>query len=611
MYSLLLIYFLLIGLGASLASARLLTRILGLPGASFGMRLFFGFGIFPVIISWLGFAGFFRIPYSEVASGAVLAAYGVWWIMLGIRQRRFPVLSMGEWLEKAPPYLLVVVLVFITFMAKTCYLTGGINNFDDMRALAMTSSFSANYLKPAFPLNPSVPISYGYYLYETAAFFYAAVAGYGWPSTAVLAVNLYAVIFFYIAFWHAIRPYEGAMPRWGAFVAMLSVTFFGLDSLFFSERVLEARHIDWWNRMQVSQMATYFNWVYHYLLAAGFVLGGCYCFSMLCKTKQLNWLVVAALSFALAPCYSALTGAWAVPLVFILVIACLYCVPNIALLLVKRPITIGIIVLCGIFVLLPQFFTFSYRPIFAGFSAVPQWWFSRATVFPWNWDEAIPNTYVGFIEYGPLLFIGIPLIPCLLLAGLKRRSMPWIALGAMGMIGILGLFFTTSPLADWFWRGGSLYITIISAAAFAWGCTLIVPYLSPVLFLILIAFGIVPGFLNFMTEQRFRTLACVEPSASTIAYNGRTNLHDVIISGSLHVDPEPFFQVGRLPLVASPLLNHYGNSWTLLVDILGWDTQFTPCTQTHFGSSTPSGYYVIYNRDGDVRKSCASGLAPK
>jgi len=608
-----LLYFLLIGLGAAKACALFLGYTLKLPGASLGMELFLGFGLFPVIISWLGFLGVFHIPYSGIVSGAVLA-------LLGTRQlfcmsvQSIPFLRPSKKnIQQALPFIFVAIMMLITAFSKTCYFAGGINNSDDMRALAMTAAFSANYLKPAFPLDPSVPVGYSYYLYETSAFFYMAVEGRAWASTAALAVNLFAIAFFYIAFWHAVRPYKEAAPHWAACAAMLFVTFFGLDIFFYYDKAIADHHLEWWSPLQVSQMATYFNWVYHYLLSSGFVLSGCYCFSMLCKTRQLQWLAAATLSFVLAPCFGAFTGVWAAPMGPLLVLlAFVRCWPDARSIFSKARgqllISILLCVIAAIYVFIPQIFTFMARPTFVGLRISPQWWFSHGNLFPLKLTELEQNVRITFIEYGPLLFVGIFLIPVMFFMGIRQRAMPVIATGLMGVIGIVGLHFTTSAVDDWFWRGGNLYVTITSAVALAWGLTFLKRPMYIAIVAVLAMAGLVPGIINFMAEQGFRRETCAAPPVEAEAINQQIALHDVIVAGYANrVDVSTFFFAGRLPLINSGMFNHYSDSPDFLKDTLGWKTPFTPCTYTRFGESTPSGYYVIFSRNNKQRKHCPPG----
>ena len=562
-------------------------------------------GLCAVCISWLGFSGVFRMAGFAPGAGAAFAMYALWEWRLLYRLLREA--------YRDDPY----VFWFIALMAacasvpRWCYLHGGINNGDELRSITLTVSFAANYLKPAFPFNFSIPISYSYYLYQIPAFLYASLSGYRWPSPAVAITGVMAIIMFYAIFALYIRAAFADRGKYTVVIALLCVTFFGLDIFVFTDmrdawiypelfkppRPAMNLSVDHWNGMQVTSMAAYHHWVYQYLLSLAYALAALYALGQYWYQGHRQWLYtgIACTGFCLT--FGAITGVWLCA-AMALYAAVGFCFLPQRIVPALRCVPVGTIMLLAI--MLPQFFTFIGRDALVEWTA-PVAWFTRENI---GWQSAKENLLMSGKELGPLLMLGCLMIPFYGWAAVRRKQYFLIAPLCMAIICVAGATFTRAFWNDWFWRGSNLFLIAAAAVGTVWLYERLRRRVRARLLHTLIGLCLIPGAVNYAAETYTRWCACEVPSADIGLINEAVDVHsvffdrkfsnnDTLLAGRIYFDNDPHnFSKG------------YRNSDYFLGRWLRMPSVQMPCDRTWFGTPLPGGVMRTISRKAIVSAPC-------
>ena len=213
-----------------------------------------------------------------------------------------------------------------------------------------------------------------------------------------------------------------------------------------------AMHIEWWNKTpQITQLSSYFNFVYQYLWSASIIiLSLLFLKRFFESSNRRNWYIFTILVLLSA-------GHGTIPFVWIAfsipVILIIYIVKkrNKAFKNLVSCIPISIFYL--VFILFPLFFTFVNREVIFHFAA-PNFWFYRNSLLPLPFLKAFSlNIHTTFIELGPFLLIGIVLSIRNLF---KKKDWEYKNLFLFSLVIFVSLFLMTctqSRYFDWFSRG--------------------------------------------------------------------------------------------------------------------------------------------------------------
>jgi hypothetical protein len=550
-----------------------------------------GFALLPVFVTYGAFLHIWQIPMLPEIAGAICVIVAVWEVIPWYQSLRH---------HRWHPNLRIAVLPAIAFLSiligKYCNLLGGQNNGDDVRSIALTGAFATNFLKPAFPFDFSVPISYSYYLYESSAFLYATFGGLLFPSLPVLLVNLGVVLALYAALYRVARtffPYQG---QTGYIIASLFLTFYGFDG--FRPEPYTQGHIEWWNWLQVTQMSSIMHWVYQYLFSTVLVGLGIATFASALAHKQREALYTAALLCLLAFGYGTFPAVWAAPAILLgaawflalhrwnAVTFFLRCFPSIT----------GL----SLFAFLPQAFTFVSRDTLFSLGSPRTWFGGIPAPLPL---QVLHQSKMLFMEFGPFLLLGMVVGMLALRRARPQTEQQWLRFIAAAVIAVMVFLMTFShaPVFDWFARGmmpGMFFAAFFAAAT----C---LPLLKQwriatcaLLFILLL-----PQAYTFFLEHYFRTRTCGFPSEATLKVH-----RDFPFGTVIHTDGALFQEIihaGRAVLTKNyQILDAYLNDRSFLRDTVAWSEPFTPCTKTLYGRSTPSGWYVEHTSEKDTWALC-------
>lgn len=572
---------------------------LPLGGRHWTVRLALGFSLMPLITAYLGLAGVFRAaPWLVQALGWLYIAFAVAWLGLGLTRLARKKGKDLPWLALVVPLLMLAAL----FWCKFHYLSGGVDNGDDMRSMLLTGSFAANYLKPAFPFDLSIPVSYSYYLYETSAFLYAFSSGSGLASEPVLIVNIMAVALFFCCLWRVSSALFKERVVLGFTLAAAAIAFCGWDFVN-AEFIAQNRHVEWWNIVQVTTFASYMVWTYQYVWTLGICILALYFHHKATEEQSLAKWALFCIFLILSAGFGAITFVWTSAALFLLTLGDLARKgkPHLLFLLKGLPITVGIVVL-GI---APVIFAYIGREQILSLTPVPHWWFH--TQPPLTDISAFFNQVMtGLIEWGPLLVMGI-------FAGFWTAFRPKAdplsrRLGLVMVISALGVTFTRSPFFDWHCRGGFFILTVLGGLMITDLVLRRVEKLhgraQKTASLALVVLLILPGGYTAYLELRHRAEDMHHAPDSAFVVNKMTPLHTVLYFKD--PIPYPFLSItGRAVLTPEyPVLSTYMNDEDFLREKLGWTQPFTPCTSTRYGESTPDGQYVEFDPDSQNLRSC-------
>jgi hypothetical protein len=546
------------------------------------------FGASATVLTWLGITGFFRGGAMAPAMGLAFAFYAIWY-----RRQYYALLrdTYRKW-----PYIVcfIAAIAVLAAIPKWCYLNGGINNTDEIRSITLTSAFAANYLKPAFVYNFSIPLSYSYNLYEISAFLYSIVSGYSWPSLTLLVTSTAAIIMFYLAYALFLH---GAFPRRNSLtilVGLLSVTFFGED-IFVFEFGLVKGHMEEWNRLQVSQMATYHQWVYQYLLSMGFALGTLYALAEFCENLHRHWLYAAAACAGFALTFGAITGTWLIAAAVTFALFAIALNPRIIL---HGLYALPLILVIAVVILYPQKYTFIARDTILSFQA-PSLWYNRIPLSMAHWSDWARELNVIRNEFGLLLTMGLLAIPFLAGEAFYKKQWGLLAAFSMCLASVLGMFFTATTAAapDWFWRGGNLMLTVVASIGTVWVHEKLRNGIGRWLYILLPAL-LAPGIINYMVESKLRYQFCYPAPSVSRAINRSVDLNHVIVNS--------VYNKFDLLISGRSLYSNYVNDYTttyrnypyFLSRKFRYSPEQSPCAETRFGPALPDNILVLTTPQG-------------
>lgn len=590
-------YFNLCLLGLAISSARLLARLPMLAPLPLLPRAIIGLATLPALTSLTAFSGVYRIPFLLPLLGLAAAIYGI----LFLYMRRYAIARQAHALLRPTrnwPLLAFGALLLGTFLAVNwCSFAGGSNNWplDYIRGASITTALTANYLKPAFALDLALPLSYGYYSFALSAFLYGSIEGFGWPSVAVLAMSLAGVALFYYAFLRLCRQFMPQVPlRWMVFVGVGSISFFGLD-VFVAGDLGPMEHIDWWNPLQITQMASQWSWVAHYLLAAGLgILGLTYLCDGVAQRAP-AYFIAGLMLLALSPLYAAITGAFMIAVTFFMLILFTLSPQSRAPFIQVMKATLTKLHYLIAFTLLaytPQSLTFIGRQDYLQFSQPGMWMVLKPMM------EANRNDFIRLLSYmsyelGPLLMLGLTVVPLMirrLYASLPLQSL--LALSLLLSIIVCNFFIQASSM-DWYWRAGALGSTVLAALSATWLLIRFDAALLRVLGILLM----LPGGYNFFYEHYLRYEGCFTPPDYLWMVNREVNVHTAIATSSL--DPMQVMLAGRLAIEGNhpawPALKGHTLPSRELRQWFGYPHKSEPCWSNWYGNSIPNKGYVIIN----------------
>lgn len=608
----LLAYYCAITLGIALLGLRLLRRIPLFSNTEQGLLLLLAAGLFPAAVAAIGYAQLFRIPYMPQLSGLALALYG-------LRQARtwrpaFPSV-------KATWPLLLAGGIFVLTLAVThwCYLEGGLTNWprDEIRGLSFTSAFAANYLKPAHPTDLSVPISYSYYLFEYTAFLYAAVNGLDWPTLPILMGIALSITMFYLTFVRLLRVLLPSSIATDTF-AVLMVSFYGLDIFAEGGKIAqERRHIEWWHGWhsvgQITQMASLWNWAYHYLAGAAFCFAAILCLHGALMRRKSDMLVLCAVFSCIGITFAGITGLFFAGCIFCSTLLLLWREGGTARWLVKEiPARALIWLPLVLLVLAPQFYSFYGREPYVSFAARPHLWFVHISLHAASIDDWTEFFTLMWYELGPLLFAAFLSLPLYLWKARGERFTHSFLLSlALGVFVAVSCMQSSTP--DWEWRSGGFGFVILLALIATYWFTRLRAHVSAKLLWGATLLLLLPCVWNFYAEQRFRYEDCKPAPQYLKTINQKLDLH--VPAAKVPFLDENIYRAGRIAITADNQANYYLHVYSLsrafLDEHFDLASRGKICSHTWFGSNIPGSDYVeitrVHRRLVLHYQSCNSG----
>ncbi len=618
----------LIGLG--LIGVRTLYLLKVFRALPFWQVLLLGYGFIPALISIVGFSQIGTVlPVAQVIC-AIAALYAFSKII--IHRRNIMQQARYRLQTKTGIAILLLALagtgVFVT--AQWCYFEGGINNLDQFRGLGFIAGFSANSLKPAHPLDLSIPISYGYYFYMYPALVYSGIAGHAWPSALLVTSAIFAIGWFYFLFMKFVELFLPKLfSAWQIFAAM-ALTFYGLDF------VLHVPYSsDWWNPLQITQMAAYWHWLYHYLFAAALGFSSLICLSQAFANRRGSSALAAILFAIMTPLYSSITGIFFA--VIFLTYYALMCLTDWRRLLFwyafnLTPAYFVTFFFAFVILFVPQAFTFLGHQSFLVAHAMPVSWFTQQPVFSLSANDWHLFFLTLLTEFGPLHCLSLFLVPALIYKLYKNKHENAALLCAFAIITVGSITFFSSENHDWNWRTGNFGLIILSTVPAMWGLSRLSEFnyrhQNKMKFFVLIFF--IPGAASYAYETQQRFAYCVPAGEAARVINQNVPLKSVIsyttkpqktlIPYNIHNDhiwwhtvtsltPSRFAMENEqeailsLSIQAGRAAYGYNNpTWKLLYvyladenmmeKYLNWKKNHPPCMPTRYGASVPNQNYI-------------------
>jgi hypothetical protein len=584
------LYFLLILIGASDLTGMLLSWAVFTGDLPREYSFPLGFGVFPVLIAYGGFFGLWRLP----GLGPVLAAGCA--IVGGVVATR--VLMTLDWRSHLKTYWWIYAIplcaLLLLAVVKTGYLFGGTSDGDEAgRSIMLTSAFASNALKPAFPLDFSMPIVYPYYLFETAAFLYFGIQGYLLPSIALLVITLFAIgLSYYVLFLSCELVFRKDQKK--KFV--LAAAFLTFSSLhWFNEKLAFAPFVAW----QVQPISEYFHSGYHYLYGVLAGLLGIAFLSEYMRGKEKRFWLLALICFCLSFGYSGISFAW---IAFGVGALLLNFVIEKRFMAVREflpvlPMTCAV----ALFLVLPQFSNFlpRFNPTFS--FSWPHLWFLRDA-------ERVVASYHGSFPLFTMLWVGlaIPLVNTgvFVMAGfgmaflavtdwfLRRADEEWqrlLPVSTMLVMSALLLTMTSSITGDWFSRG-FLVPTVFS-------CMIAAQLFHPLFFekrnawaAVVLVILIVQAFSVF--KEHTGKIADVAGDFA-VQINQHYPLGTVFYQSQFDESAEHIQLAGRaVTTTPPPGYAAYLNHPDVLQKVFGVTVGFGPCGRSVYGVSMPLGWYI-------------------
>ncbi len=616
---LLFVAYLLIVLGASFLAGRLFNLLVCFNRLPKQFEFVSGFAFFPVIISYIGLSGLGKIiPFVEALALMCAIAGGYWiWMLLSQMKWRRPV---KEWL-----LLISVPAVALTLLVigKYCYLAGGSNFSDEFRSIHFIGSFATNSLKPAFPYDFSLPLSYSYYFFEGGAFLYAAARGLLSPSIALLATTLVSVAVAYRILYlictelfashlrsdesfgrqaHTLRKY---------FLVSAVLTFSSLDGLV--RPIAEYFGVNLLNQLQFHPINAYFHNNYQYLLSIGLCsLGVLFGMRYLREKKMEYWFACAAF-FSMALGYATITFLWAaIGFGFVLLLQ-LRRKEHIVSLLKAVPGSLAIMIV----MLLPQFAIFLPRLLHVAELSFPHLW------FPYDANFFIRSAYPNvamllhlfsliLTDLGPLLTAGVIAAPVLLLLRLRKGRHPspdepaLMPFAIIITVVLMLMTVTWAPVSDWFVRGFFVaqYLSAFFVAAFA-DALLMGKYRT-----ITVTIGMLllcTAGASFVIENAHATNNCkaMSPEAAELNVHYPLGTIFLVTEDKDGIVEANIRNAGRALINPfNKILSSYLNAPDFLQNVLGVKKVFIPCASTPYGLSTPEGKAMVQTETGWTEARC-------
>lgn len=609
-------YYLLETAGALYALTRMARRLLPLPEAPGWMHPLLAVGIFPVLVTWGGIAQLWKtFPTLAPLTGLALAVYGLFLLL-----RHGPALwtQLRSYLRNADVLqwclILLSLLLFAGFfIPHLCYFNGGDNNGDDtVRGIAYTTGFMANWLKPAFPTDFSIPISYSYYQYQWSAFLYLSVDGYSWPTIPLLVAVFMSIACFYIVVPRCIAEFLDRPGIGALLVCIITLSVVGPDFILNGKAVgtwPSQLFFGWWDlTSRLMGVANTANWESHYLLGTAYGLAAFVCLKRALAGGSPRFLAMGGIYLCFALTVATLTGVF-----YCVVAAC-----TAAILAAGRWLRMGTILhaipvtaLAAACILLPQYYTFAGRAVYLSMGPAMLWWtLTPASQSTWmDWVIVISKMLVFM---GPLLFIGLASLPFYLF---HSRKMPFriAAVGSMLLGTFVSMTFIRAQSFDWIVRSGQACIIILGTLGVAWlfgECRkhkLLRNAVIPVFILLAVA-----GSDNFYFESRERYHWCGPASPLAQQLNKTIAPHTAIakLDGG---DNNALAFTGRMTLPIPGVLGNvtvYRHPTYFLRRNFGWKDPPDPCYVSWFGPTVPNARAAFVRKEGkDLKidyKDCPS-----
>jgi hypothetical protein len=607
---LLLTYYLLITAGIGLAGLALLkcTKLFAqLPLAT---RLLLVASIFPTLVNWTGFFALFRIWFLPELLGFAAAAYATRTAWLA-RSRIYSSISGYLRQQQQWPLAIACAVLLATFCySHWCYVYGGSNNFpiDEIRGFSFTSSLSANYLKPAHQIDMSQPIRYGYNFFQYTAFLYSAVHGYYWPSITLWLGALVGIAIFYTGFVRFARLLVRRPSVIMDTLAVLFITFWGMDSFTQPDRLTRIGYIEFWNlRYQITQTSTMWSLLYHYLASAGLALEALVCLQSALRHKQRDYFIAAVLLMASSITFAALSGmffstiAGIATVVFVLLQWRNHEARKWWFARIKDTAPACLLLMAA--TLIPAIFIWIGGQEYMGINDRVTLLFGYGTIESASWEQWQRMLGTMHLELGTLHTAGLLATPVAIMWQLRRNMALAIILAVLSVMIFVSLCCVYAVSPDWNWRTGGLGIMILSSLMAVWLCDICSQQgkdrWRELAYFGAIAWLLYPGVANFYFEQHIRYTRCFKPSLGLLEINRLVDLHTTI-NGTANFSPNDMYFAGR----AAVRPDHNGWTWlhvhglppSLKDKWFNSDFGKWPCIQSWYSSTTPDGRYADLER---------------
>lgn len=555
-----------------------------------------GFAVLPVLVAILGFVGLWRIPGLAIVSAVAAACKGILVVrsfIQRVRDEETPFMRK-YWTAIVPCFVLILLAI-----TKYHALHGGMSgDGDESRSILFTTAFAANALKPAFPLDFSLPVYYPYFLFETSAFLYASVHGVLFPSIPLLATTLAALVASYgILFLTAQRLFLRSPDRAFFFVSLF-VTFAGMRSL-----LADMPALSFLTRVPIRETANFFHTGIHYFFAVCLcILATVLCWQGMERREKDACVLAAGLTF-LGFGFSGIPVVW---------MGCGIVVLLGIFLLRKRAEAIRFIgtclpstILLAIVFLSPLFANFLPRQYPVAIIEGPHSWFQRDFAFFAEQNHLASSIGANilfavaaiFLSMGFCLFVGFCSAPFIALLRRSKQTDPvWHALFPITIVLLVSWLlpvFTTGTSNDWTARGflvpivfsafvaSAIFSTMIASPKTRWSASIIVG-------LIVIFQGTI--FLRDTFAQRSS-----RPSETVAHLQAALPFGSIVfVPKQSEADSEAILAAGRAVIMEPPpsranyLLDH-----TILESIFQVTDAFVPCIQSRYGRNTPTGVFVL------------------
>lgn len=599
------VYSLLVLLGAAECMGMLLQRLTrnALP-PSYVLPL--GFALVPVLASYGGFLGIWRIPFSTEIVGFLCMMFGVRMMVRLIRRMTFADVRQSLLLYAVPGLAVLAVL-----LTKWGSLAAGISHGDELRSIAFVGAFANSGLKPVYLFDASVPVAYPFNIFEAAAFAYRSVRGMLYPTIPLFAATLLAIAGMYRVLHLACRSFFAEKGDQMFLLTSIFLTFstlHGYEPFFPSLRLLFGGIVQPVNANMHAG--------YHYLWGISLaMLAIAHLWKFLGDAPARQDCFLFSLLLPLGFSNAGIPVLW---LMMGLVLPVLWFVSRrgwSGMLRLLREAHVFVIL--NVLILLPQSFNFLPRLIEPFAFSWPHVWYPRVVDGVLQHHASLPVFPTRILLaplmimrcIGPVLTIVLLLSPFLALREWRKRpASPVLPLIFVLATSCLILTFTNSVSSDWFSRG-FIATTVVAAMAAA---ALLHPWLferrSLLLLIVLIILAPVHVTSFALEHWSSRSKPFVDlPGlrAMNVAYPLGTTLYSSEYGDKAHMGVfagRSVVTVPPAPLFAYFLKPSVYNDW------LGIETSFVPCTQSWYGKNTPQGFFVYLDGEEPEAIDCSHVL---